>query len=292
LPGRELVRSDLEKALSTWTHKGKTKGYPASAQEIDELVLLYDQYDTGNGKSAAQLKGKALEDALLKATHDAFDQLAERRRLAFIREELMADIDRCPICGILPVRELDHFLPRSKYKALSIYRRNLIPLCHDCNNIKSNRAGGEAGDFVHAYFDTLPDRDLIVADTAIQGDVLDISFRVVNDSDIDQTIILKLRNQLSTLKLSARFRREINTYLSSLASSLHILWDTLGEQGVRIVLEKQIVTEIATHHRNDWRVATLRSVANNTAFCSGGFRDVYPQVPSAPLVEASQGDGA
>ncbi|WP_155737537.1 HNH endonuclease [Agrobacterium tumefaciens] len=284
LPGRGAVRSDLEKALSTWTHNGETKGYAASPQQVEELLLLYDQYDTGNGKPTAQLKGEALDDALLKATHDAFDQLAERRRLGFIRKELMAEIDRCPICGILPVRELDHFLPRSKYKALSIYRRNLVPLCHDCNNIKSNRAGGEAGDFVHAYFDRLPDRDLIVADTVIRGNILDISFRVVDDLDIDQTIVLKLRNQLSTLKLSARFRREINTYLSSLACSLHILWGTLGENGVRILLEKQIITEIATHHRNDWRVATLRSVADNPSFCSGGFRDVYPQVPGAPLL--------
>jgi hypothetical protein len=39
----------------------------------------------------------------------------------------------CPYCGQLPVATLDHYLPRSRRKALAVAAFNLIPACRDCN---------------------------------------------------------------------------------------------------------------------------------------------------------------
>lgn len=40
---------------------------------------------------------------------------------------------RCPICGSGKLKNLDHFLPKSKYPLLCVTPINLIPTCRDCN---------------------------------------------------------------------------------------------------------------------------------------------------------------
>ena len=40
---------------------------------------------------------------------------------------------RCPICGGGKLKNLDHFLPKSKYPLLCVTPLNLIPTCRDCN---------------------------------------------------------------------------------------------------------------------------------------------------------------
>ncbi|PWE52986.1 HNH endonuclease [Metarhizobium album] len=280
LPSRAEVRADLEKALSNYQYRNQTRGYQATAAEIDGLMAIYDIYDVALGAPSSTLEGLTLGEDLRAATYNAFDQLTDRRRLAYIRKALKHNVDRCPICGISPAWELDHFLPRSKYNPLSIYRRNLIPLCHDCNNIKSDRTGDDdAANFVHAYFDALPDLDLINATATIAGDALTIEFQVTDDDQVDAILLGKLRYQLGKLRLPERFTREINNYLSSHTQSLHLLWQVKGETGVRLFLDRQIITETANHHRNDWRVATLRALANHADFCNGAFQQVLPLPP-------------
>ncbi|MBA5605377.1 HNH endonuclease [Duganella sp. FT3S] len=42
--------------------------------------------------------------------------------------------EKCPFCGgIGTPRNLDHFLPKSQFPQFSIYPRNLVPSCRDCN---------------------------------------------------------------------------------------------------------------------------------------------------------------
>ena len=42
-------------------------------------------------------------------------------------------MEKCPFCGIGTVSTLDHYLPKSKYPALAITPKNMIPACRDCN---------------------------------------------------------------------------------------------------------------------------------------------------------------
>lgn len=49
-------------------------------------------------------------------------------------------INNCPFC-LNPMRkpELDHFMPRSKFKLFAMEPWNLVPTCKDCNGIKLNQ---------------------------------------------------------------------------------------------------------------------------------------------------------
>lgn len=66
----------------------------------------------------------------------------------------------CPICGLKPCTEMDHYIPRSLFQEYSSHASNLIPLCHDCNQDKHdywlNRKGKRY--FFNAFFDHLPSK--------------------------------------------------------------------------------------------------------------------------------------
>jgi hypothetical protein len=70
------------------------------------------------------------------------------------------NIEVCPLCeGDLNGAEVDHWLPASKYPALSCNPRNLVPICHDCNSRANKRdkpplSAGQArpfDDWFHPY---------------------------------------------------------------------------------------------------------------------------------------------
>ena len=52
----------------------------------------------------------------------------------------------CPLCGIHGVSTLDHYLPKARYPMLSIYPKNLIPACRDCNSGKADSIFETASD--------------------------------------------------------------------------------------------------------------------------------------------------
>jgi hypothetical protein len=71
----------------------------------DDLIKLYEYYLVG------KLPGRSLYDALLAAANE-----------------------KCPFCGgIGRPRNLDHFMPKTRFPQFSILPINLIPSCRDCN---------------------------------------------------------------------------------------------------------------------------------------------------------------
>ena len=71
-----------------------------------DLVKVYDQYFVADAKPA-----RKIYEALLNSAKE-----------------------QCPFCGGIGVpRNLDHFLPKAHFPQFSIFPRNLIPACRDCN---------------------------------------------------------------------------------------------------------------------------------------------------------------
>lgn len=73
-----------------------------------------------------------------------------------IYDDILAKSERCPYCGGVGISsQLDHYLPKTYYPQYSVYPRNLIPSCRDCNEIfkRSNYAQIENQQLIHSYFD-------------------------------------------------------------------------------------------------------------------------------------------
>lgn len=71
----------------------------------------------------------------------------------------------CPICGSEAVYELDHYVPREVMPEYSVHVRNLIPLCHRCNNLKLDEWLNDSRKrkIFNAYYDRVPNECLLQA---------------------------------------------------------------------------------------------------------------------------------
>ena len=136
VPMRDGDRDDLKNALNTYQYRGEARGYTATDAEVDTLLTLYDEYDDTRAVPSEALKGNGLPVELTQALHDAYDSTQKNRKLCHIRDLVFSNVEFCPVCGIDPPAELDHYLPQSDFKPLAIYVRNLVPLCHACNHTK------------------------------------------------------------------------------------------------------------------------------------------------------------
>ena len=66
---------------------------------------------------------------------------------------------RCPICGGGKLKNLDHFLPKSKYPLLCVTPLNLIPTCRDCNMGKGAEVSDDYYEIpFHPYLETMNDK--------------------------------------------------------------------------------------------------------------------------------------
>ncbi|NNG03820.1 MAG: HNH endonuclease [Inquilinus sp.] len=283
MPARDIVREQLIVALEMYVWKGVQHGYPVSEDELDAVVALYDAYDAAGGAPGDPLKGPNLDQALRTAIQNAYDFTRVGRRLASIRETLLKDVERCPVCGISAPRTLDHYLPKASFHPLAIYVRNLIPLCADCNQLKSAAASNDpAEQFIHPYFEELPNGRFLRTEVAIADGGLVADFGLDTAVEMPALLAARLKFQLNRLRLNERYAQEINTYLSSHTTALQMCFDALGTDGVRDYLDRQATVEFSQFHGNYWRPVLLLALAGHDDFCAGGFRDVLPQAPALP----------
>ncbi|WP_156374370.1 HNH endonuclease [Pseudorhodoferax sp. Leaf274] len=250
------------------------------------MLAVYDAYDAARGVANIALTTPEMDAALKQALHDAYDQTQKRRRLKHVREELFSGVELCPVCGIDPPTELDHVLPRSAYKAVAVYVRNLVPLCHLCNHHKL--AGfAEPGElpFLHAYFDQLPDIQFLHAEVRLQDSTLSVTFSIDGLDAVADSLGDKLKNIHIRLNLSERYLAEVNIFLASQAISLHGAYAAGGSQGVKAQLRAQAQYEIRRFYRNHWRPTLLAKLSTCDDFCNGGFIPVF-NVPAEILRDA------
>ncbi|MEO7178771.1 MAG: HNH endonuclease signature motif containing protein [Allosphingosinicella sp.] len=259
--------ADLTAAL---TYVNGNPVYALSAAERAAIHVVYDLYEAMLGQPAPGLTPVAL-DAARPFMHDAYDQVQIGGRLKDLRARLLASTQACPYCGFGEVKDLDHYLPRSTYGELAIHPRNLVPSCGPCNNAKRTVYPGmpaaRGPGLIHAYFQSLPDEDFLHADTELAGDgTLTVTFRVDNPG-MDPALTAKLQFQLTRLKLNARYRAQVNKYLSEQRTAM-LMIHGIGPALFSDFLAKTSEALVASYGRNDWRVALLRTLAADPAFCA------------------------
>lgn len=285
LPHRDTALAEAKEALRPTVHGN---GHDLSDDESEQLSAVYDVYDNGLGRPQAVLEATSLGGALEQLIHDAYGQVQENRRLSDLRSRLKQAAVRCPYCGIGGPTELDHHLPRSKYKSLAVYSRNLVPTCHECNNKKRTAANAAVAEqFVHAYFDPLPNERFLQAQIATVDGALIFSFHIVQTANLTNELFQRLEMQFERLALTRRYKDEINVFLNGHAVGLDMAYgaDQSSDRAQQYLL-KNAARATTDHHLNDWRVAVFHALAENYEFCSGGFKIALGQKTEVLLADA------
>ena len=128
--------------------------YPYLCNELEEIKKAYTHYASCQGNPWSIVKppiSPELEKGL-KAHYNA-----PPVSLDYIERLRESSPDVCPMCGGFYPSTLDHFLPKSEYKAWAIYSGNLVPAC-DCNSKRGTALCGEFSTqerVLHPYFDDI-----------------------------------------------------------------------------------------------------------------------------------------
>lgn len=255
---------------------GKVK-YNLHDQEKQIIIEIYDQYETLLGQPAIHLQGKdKLTAQTLDALHDAYSEVQRNRRLESLRSRLLTATDRCPICSISVVDELDHYLPKSIYKPLAIYSSNLIPICHKCNNKKSKTTNEDPNKrFLHAYFNKTPTNNkFFKIKTEICNGKLDFDLKIIKTASMSDVMYNCIMFQVERVNLKSRLLDEINIFLGGLYTSFNMIFESSNADGLRKYLKYLVVDYEKRFGINDWRTALIDSLSDNNNFYNGGYKEV------------------
>ncbi|ARU02447.1 HNH endonuclease [Yoonia vestfoldensis] len=260
----DAVHDDLRRAL---TLVNGTPVYALSAEEWTAIEAVYRLYDDLGGQPDTALRPAAL-DAARPSLYEAYNQVQIGGRLADLRAHLLASTNSCPYCGFGEPKDLDHYLPRSVYGELAIYPNNLVPSCGPCNNAKRAVVPGigPGPGLIHPYFQELPEADFLTAEITFEDGSLDVSF-AIDYEPINPDLAAKLQFQLERLKLNQRYPAQINKFINEQCISILMLRE-LGAELVATWLRRNAVSLADSFHRNDWRVALMRALAEVPEFCA------------------------
>lgn len=268
-PNSSTSPNDLSVAL---TLVNGNPVYPISATQIDRILELYKKYDDNFGNPSTLLKGMPEEQDLLDAIHNSYSQVQIGGRLEDYRNRLKLNAEICPYCGFGSITDLDHHLPRSVFKAHSIYAKNLIPCCHPCNNIKRAKAGeAPNGQFSHVYLGEYPTEPFLIAEIEVSPAGLTVDFSVIQTPTLNPQEFERLHFQFSILNLNFRYKAPINLFLGTLRTSIEI-FSALGAPALKLFLHSNYLSSCQDLGPNHWQSSLLLALSKSSTFCEGGFQ--------------------
>ena len=165
----------------------------------------------------------------------------------------------CVLCNDRPAGEVDHFLPRKFYPALSVLFLNLVGVCDKCNKHKGSSCSADpTKQFVHPYFDVVPAEVFLHCSPFHQGRFLPVFHLETSDAWPDQ-MGARLSWQFKRLQLDMYyghaaghwFKGQSGAWLDAAREG----WDTLEKS-----LAGALRSESGANGANTWTAAVLRSL--------------------------------
>ena len=243
---RGLVDDDIVKLHALYEAYHKQKGYVSSvdlAPLESKKNIIAAQYAKTSGKENPR-KGQTI---------------GQDQPLVYLRNDLMEDVDRCPMCSILPVSDLDHVWPISEYGQLAVCRLNLVPVCGKCNKEKNDV---DPSEFIHAYYEHIPRGVVFLVATCrvVLGKIIP-RFTIDQAALKDDVLAHRLNMQMKHIKLRARLQKASQEFFMKLFRGAALNSD----KELRSYLEDRLMKyedgEFPYDYgRNDWRTALLRGL--------------------------------
>jgi hypothetical protein len=183
-----------------------------------------------------------------------------------LREMLKRDCRRCPFCNISTASDIDHFLSKDQYPCLAIFSRNLIPICSECNRLKT---GGPEGSFIHAYYDEFPGNPFLRAEIDFEPGLVIVNY-LLELEHVPERLARRIQVHWKTLGLANRYSLEAQQKISAFRLSLPEVLESGGPEAVRMELQLRRL-EASLYGTNHWESALLSALISSTTYCEGRF---------------------
>lgn len=182
------------------------------------------------------------------------------------------NIDSCPFC-LNPMRkpELDHFLPRSKFKKFSMEPWNLVPSCKDCNGIKLDHWSEYPYiELFNPYF-TYDMGDWLSAKLKKQNGFYVVIY-YIDKSFPDPEIRHRIDYHFNLFKLNEYYSMKASVEIPSICDRLNQK-QSFDERKSYLLNERKL--EIS-RNSNSWKGLLYQELAYSNEFCKSGYKIYLP----------------
>ncbi|AHI19556.1 HNH endonuclease [Corynebacterium casei] len=171
-----------------------------------------------------------------------------------------AENNLCPYCGIGLVSQLDHYLPKSEFHAVTVHPKNLVPSCADCNTAKKAFFPSSNTPAVfHPYFDIAFDIAWLDA-TLVRGhDGHPVALFDVHSKITDTQLRNRMTMHLDVFNLKNRFSSVASQSLQEFESVYRNSSQKLTLKEAKFELESNIRSR-SSLRENDCRASTYRAM--------------------------------
>jgi len=199
----------------------------------------------------------------VSAMPELYDKQFVRLKKTKVHRDLIksgAQNNSCPYCGIGFISQLDHYLPKSEFHAITVHPHNLVPSCADCNSAKRAYHPSEDSPAVfHPYFDDVFDFAWLDA-TLLQGhDRHTIAKFGVDEKIEDVQLRDRMLKHLEVFKLQSRFSSAASQLIQEFERFIRDRTHEFNLESAKSHLKFSIKTSSALR-LNDYRAATYRAM--------------------------------
>jgi 5-methylcytosine-specific restriction endonuclease McrA len=209
----------------------------------------------------SELKSKATKrwfSRLYKSGRDAVVQLADQIKASSLNR---VTANACQYCGgLAQPKTLDHYLAKAEIPELSVYRRNLVPCCYECNNVrgKTFTVGGERR-ILHFFDDDVAAvPDLLFAAIAFANAEPVATFDVSPSTD---ALGMVYRRHFVALRLAKRYSVSAGGQFEELKNMY--AYSNITQAALIGELNDDIAMRRRTYGSNDYLTALYAAIAGS-----------------------------
>lgn len=180
---------------------------------------------------------------------------------------------KCPFCGIGTVSTLDHYLPKSKYPALAITPKNMIPACRDCNLGKKRTFSPQNSEEepLHPYFDDVEQDIWLSVRFEVAGKELVPTYFVRKPVAWNDLLFRRVENHMVLYNLYTSYAVHAAEEITGRSGIWHVFLDRCGEDFLAASFHDEAVSREQLF-LNSWQSALYRGLEEHIDFVTQWLR--------------------
>lgn len=180
---------------------------------------------------------------------------------------------RCPLCGIGIVSTLDHYLPKSRYPALAVTPKNLIPACRDCNlgEKRTFLPRSSEEEPLHPYFDDVEREIWLSVKFDITGEELVPTYFVRKPAAWPDLLFRRVEHHMDLYNLYTAYAVHAAEEITGRSGIWHTSLEQCGEES----LASSFHSEADSREQvflNSWQAALYRGLEEHVGLVAQWLR--------------------
>ena len=234
----------------------------------DKVKDAYDNYaDSSNNLGLMEpVKLGKIQKKDMEHCYDSSTAGLTALKSAIKANHSILDREICPYCSIREPIEFDHYLPKSKFQEFSVFSKNLIWSCHQCNH-KKRENFSESNRYLNIYYDVIPESQFLFCSIGSPIESEGVSFYLKKPDGITAKQYKDIVSHAKRLNLLETYEHLASQKLPIWLKKWKFLAEDCNEQELKshlaLDMRAEIRGDLAKYGKNHYKYALKICVQEN-----------------------------